>query len=61
MIKKRAKYFMERRTTSHWPCPITVTGLQPNTWGDDSKKIDYEKVPEQDIGDLSEDIVKLIV
>ena len=57
----RAKYFKERRTTSHWPCPITVNSLQPNTWGDDSKKIDYEKIPVQDLSDLAEDIVKLIV
>ena len=61
MIKKRAKYFKERRTTSHWPCPITVNSLQPNTWGDDSKKIDYEKIPVPDLSDLAEDIVKLIV
>ena len=61
MIKKRAKYFKERRTTSHWPCPISVNSLQPNTWGDDSKKIDYDKIPVPDLSDLAEDIVELIV
>jgi ectoine hydroxylase-related dioxygenase (phytanoyl-CoA dioxygenase family) len=38
---KRLKYFEERRTTSHWPCPINVNGLQPQTYGDKSKEIDY--------------------
>jgi len=61
MIKKRSKYFEERRTTSHWPYPITVNSLQPNTWGDDSKKIDYDKIPISDLTELTRDIVKLIV
>jgi len=38
---KRLKYFQERRTTSHWPCPIKVNGLQPQTYGDKTKEIDY--------------------
>ena len=41
MQKKRLKYFQEQRTTSHWPYPIKVNGLQPRTYGDNSKNIDY--------------------
>lgn len=39
--RKRLKYFNERRTTSHWPYPINLNSLQPRTFGDDSRKIDY--------------------
>lgn len=42
--EKRKKYFLERRTTSHWPYPINVNGLQPQTYGDDSKLIDYNSL-----------------
>ena len=38
---KRLKYFEELRTTSHWPSPIRVNGLQPQTYGDKSRMIDY--------------------
>ena len=37
---KRLKYFEELRTTSHWPYPIRVNGLQPQTYGDKSRMID---------------------
>jgi hypothetical protein len=40
-LKKRKLYFQEGRTTSHWPTPIRVNGLQPQTFGDKSKLIDY--------------------
>ena len=42
--KKRQKYFIERRTTSHWPAPIKVVGLQPNTYGNNDLLIDYNKL-----------------
>ena len=41
---KRKKYFEERRTTSHWPYPIKVNSLQPQTYGDTTKIIDYTKL-----------------
>lgn len=47
--KKRQKYFEEKRTTSHWPYPIKVNGLQPRNWGDDSLKIDYDKLQEPNL------------
>lgn len=58
--KKRKERFEQRRTTSHWPAPIYVNGLQPNTWGDNSKKIDYSKVPRTDLSEWMEEIEKII-
>jgi ectoine hydroxylase-related dioxygenase (phytanoyl-CoA dioxygenase family) len=58
--KKRRKYFDERRTTSHWPCPIRVNGKQPQTYGDKSKIIDYESLPKPQLDDMIEEINKLI-
>jgi hypothetical protein len=60
VAKKRKERFEERRTTSHWPAPIYVNGLQPNTWGDDSKKIDYSKVKRTDLSALMPEIEKII-
>ena len=67
MQRKRMKYFIERRTTSHWPVPLRVNALQPQVYGDESKKIDYEKLTqlqeETGVSDLSaymEEIKKLI-
>jgi len=58
--KKREKYFNERRTTSHWPYPVTVNGVQPRTFGDESKKIDYSELTPPNLQDLEEEIKKLI-
>ena len=41
MQKKRLKYFNELRTTSHWPYPIRVNSLQPQTYGNNELLIDY--------------------
>ena len=57
---KREKYFQERRTTSHWPCPVKVNGKQPQTYGDDRKLIDYDNLPKPDLEDMLEEIRKLI-
>ena len=46
---KRLKYFEELRTTSHWPCPIRVNGLQPQTYGDKSRMIDYSLLKKPDL------------
>ena len=58
--RKRRKYYEERRTTSHWPCPIHVNGKQPQTYGDDSKIIDYSLLEEPNLEYMKEEIDKLI-
>ena len=62
MKRKRVKYFNDRRTTSHWPCPINVNGEQPQTYGDKSRLIDYSKVVKYDFPDvqMQEAIRKLL-
>ena len=60
MQKKRRKYFDERRTTSHWPYPMTVNGKQPQTYGDDSKRIDYDTLRKPALDDLMTEIDKLL-
>lgn len=57
---KRLKYFHEKRTTSHWPCPIYVNGLQPRTFGDDSLHINYESLKHPDLTPYIDDIMKLL-
>jgi len=60
MQKKRRKYFDERRTTSHWPYPIHVNGLQPQTYGDSSKWIDYSSLQKPNLERFMPDIEKII-
>ena len=60
MQKKREKYFLERRTTSHWPYPINVNGLQPQTYGDESKLIDYSNLTRPNLDDYIAIIKTLI-
>jgi len=43
---KRRRAFDEKRTTSHWAYPIELNPLQPQVWGDNSKLIDYNKMPQ---------------
>ena len=57
---KRLKYFVEKRTTSHWPYPIRVNSLQPQTYGDKSKLIDYTTLEEPNLENLLESIKTLI-
>tara|TARA_B100000497_G_C7588664_1_gene354077 strand:- start:80 stop:1000 length:921 start_codon:yes stop_codon:yes gene_type:complete len=57
---KRLKYFSERRTTSHWPYPLNVNGLQPQTYGDKSKLIDYSTLPKPNL-DKYLNIIKTII
>jgi hypothetical protein len=57
---KRRKYFNERRTTSHWPFPIHVNGLQARTFGDISKIIDYSKLVKPNLDEYMETIDTLI-
>ena len=60
MQKKRVKYFEERRTTSHWPSPIYVNGKQPQTYGDESKLIDYDALVPPNLDDMDAKIRKLL-
>lgn len=60
MQKKRRKYFDEMRTTSHWPYPLHVNGLQPQTYGDDSLVIPYDKIPKPDIERFMPKILPLL-
>jgi len=60
ILKKRQKYFIERRTTSHWPCPVHVNGLQPRTYGNAELNIDYTKLKVPNLSGLEEKIKSLI-
>ena len=60
MKTKRLKYFNERRTTSHWPAPISVNGLQPQVYGDNSKLINYNDLVPPNLDDLTDEIMKLL-
>jgi len=60
MQNKRRKYFHDKRTTSHWPCPIYVNGIQPQTYGDNSRLIDYDSLSPPYLDDLYQEIYKLL-
>ena len=60
MQDKRKKYFNEKRTTSHWPCPIRVNSKQTRTFGDDSKIIDYTRLTSPNLNYLLPKINKLL-
>lgn len=62
---KRVTYFDQKRTTSHWAYPVRVNSLQPRTFGDESRLIDYSTVKECEDGEKwmaenKEDILKLV-
>lgn len=62
-LEKRRKYFTEKRTTSHWPTPIRVNGLQPQVYGNRDKLIRYDALVETDaelLESLSDEINKLV-
>lgn len=60
MQEKRKNYLETRRTTSHWAYPIRVNGLQPQTYGDESRKIDYSKLGKVDLSEFQPLIEKII-
>ena len=60
IIEKRKKYFNERRTTSHWPYPLKVNSLQPQTYGDKTRLIDYSKLKKPDLSKYLKTIETLI-
>lgn len=43
-LKKRKLYFDQKRTTTYHPASIRVHPLQPQTFGDTSKLIDYSNI-----------------
>jgi ectoine hydroxylase-related dioxygenase (phytanoyl-CoA dioxygenase family) len=58
--QKRIKYYEERRTTSHWPYPLNVNGLQPRTYGDKALLLDYTQMPAPQLADLDDKIRVLL-
>ena len=58
--RKRRKYFEERRTTSHWAYPIKVNSKQPQIYGNQDLKIDYDVLPKPDLEDLLPEIEKVL-
>jgi ectoine hydroxylase-related dioxygenase (phytanoyl-CoA dioxygenase family) len=62
-LKKREKYFNEKRTTSHWPTPVRVNGLQPQIFGKKELLIDYSSLINTDkeiFKELSQEIKCLV-
>ena len=59
-VEKREKYFEELRTTSHWPYPIKVNSLQPQTYGNKEMEIDYTKLNKPDLSKYMKIIKELI-
>jgi len=60
---KRNYYFITKRTTNHFPYPMTPISLQPNTYNyynNDNYYIDYNKLPEPNLNDLLDKIYKLL-
>lgn len=60
MIRKRAKYFEEKRTTSHWPAPIRVNSLQPQHFGNTELLIDYTQLQKPNLEPYL-DIIKQLI
>ena len=57
---KRLKYFEDKRTTTHWPSPIKVNGLQPQTYGDNTRKVDYSVLRKPDLTRFM-DVIKTLI
>lgn len=60
MQEKRIKYFLEKRTTSHWAYPVKVNGLQPQTYGNKDFVIKYEELVPPNIDDMLDEIEKIL-
>lgn len=58
--KKRLQYFKDLRTTSHWPCPLKVNSKQPNTWGDNELKINYDELDKPNLENYLDTIKTLL-
>ena len=57
---KRLKYLLTQRTTSHWAYPLKVNSLQPQTYGNNSYLIDYDKYPLIDLSEYYEEVMKIV-
>lgn len=60
MQEKRIEYFLDYRTTSHWPYPVKVNGLQPQNYGNKELVIKYDELKNPDLEDMLDDIVKIL-
>lgn len=60
MQEKRQKYFLERRTTSHWAYPVKVNSLQPDRRDKSLPPIDYSVLQPPDLSAMMDEIQKLI-
>ena len=60
MLEKRQKYFTDRRTTSHWAYPVKVNGQQPQNYGDNRLKINYDELVKPKLDDFLEEITKIL-
>ena len=60
MKEKRLKYFNSKRTTSHWAYPVSVNGLQPQSYGNDELKIDYDSLISPELSEFEDKIYNLI-
>ena len=58
--KKRLKYLIDRRTTSHWCYPIKVNSLQGRTYGNNDLLIDYSKLKKPNL-DKYMDVIKTLI
>lgn len=60
----RKKFFINKRTTSHWPYPMNAVPKQANMYNyynpNNLIYIDYDQLPEPDLDDLMEEINKII-
>ena len=60
MAEKRLTYLNDRRTTSHWPCPIHVNGKQPQNYGNTDLVVDYSALPVPDLSEFEDDILMIV-
>ena len=58
--KKRRKYFLDKRVTSHTAYKLKVNGLQPQTYGNDSRLIDYSLLSKPDLTEYQGEIDRIL-
>ena len=65
--EQRNKFFVKKRTTSHWPYPMNPVPEQPNMYNyycaeskEDCINIDYDSLPKPDLEDLMPKIEQLL-
>jgi hypothetical protein len=60
MHEKRKKYFLSRRTTSHWAYPVKVNSLQAQNYGNKELVIDYSLLKAPELEDMMQEILKIV-